>query len=137
MPSMTDTEPLLPNETANLLDSRTSDANESVQLAPSSPSSEEDEAPEGRCARVAWALKKVTIEPVLFLYITGWSVQASITTNMMLEKVLYILDCSTVEWQRLWMYCTIYYVLVAAICNHKYCSISSAADGLCDIIRRT
>lgn len=118
MTSITDTEPLLPNETSNLIDSCSSEASESVQPAPSSPTCEEDAAPEGRCTRVASALNAVTIEPILFLYITGWAVQASITTNMLLEKVL---DCLTGECQSLWIYFFIY-ILVATICYHLFVS---------------
>ncbi|KAK3872835.1 hypothetical protein Pcinc_022090 [Petrolisthes cinctipes] len=87
MISVSDTDPLLHNETENVHNSGISEANGSTPHASPSPNSEEDEAPEGKCARVGWVLRKVTVEPVLLFYIIGWSVQAAITTNMLLEKV--------------------------------------------------
>ncbi|XP_064095307.1 probable peptidoglycan muropeptide transporter SLC46 [Macrobrachium nipponense] len=54
---------------------------------PGEPLVECNSKKQGCCRRVLECIKMITVEPILLLDIVSWSLQSSLTTNLLLEKV--------------------------------------------------
>lgn len=83
-------EPLISQESAshqNIQCVDSLDINSSVHLSEHS-GEEEGNQEQGCCRKVVQGFQKITIEPILFFNILGWTVQSSISTNLLLEKVI-------------------------------------------------
>lgn len=84
-----DDEPLISEESEshqNILCVDSIDINNSAHHS-ECPGEEEGNKEQGCCKKVAQALQEITIEPIIFLNVLGWTVQSSISTNLLLAKV--------------------------------------------------
>lgn len=68
---------------------------------------EEDGKEHGRCSKLLQVLGQVTIEPILLLHTIGWVVQSSVSTNLLIAKVIMKLKimCCIYSGLYIWTYC--------------------------------